>query len=368
MNSGNQSQENSTAQAIEIAIRLVLIFLILTWCLQILSPFVSLIAWGAIIAVAIYPLFLKLVEKLGGKKKLAVTLIVVIGIAAILVPVISLSGSLIESATDIGNQVTSGKVHISPPSESVREWPLVGEKAYTFWQQASVDLPALLEKYPSQLAGMGKTLLGLAASTSLGIFQFIISLIIAAAFLASAENVAASMQRLARRLSGDHGEALLSMSASTVRSVAVGVIGIAFIQAVLGGLGMMLVGVPAAGLLAIIILVLGIAQLPPLLILLPVAIYVFSVETTTVAVIFLVWSLLVSFSDAVLKPLLLGRGVDAPMMVILLGAIGGMITAGIVGLFIGAVILAVGYKLFQAWIQWGEPATESEPGTAASIE
>ena len=368
MNLPGQSQDSPTTQAIEIAIRLVLIFLILAWCLQILSPFVSLIAWGAILAVAIYPLFLKLAEKLGGKKKLAVTLIVVIGIAAILIPVISLSGSLVESATNIGNQVTSGKVHISPPAESVREWPLVGEKTYAFWQQASVNLPALLEKYPNQLAGMGKKMLGLAASTGLGIFQFIISLIIAAAFLASAESISASMQRLARRLSGDHGEELLSMSASTVRSVAVGVIGIAFIQAVLGGLGMMFVGIPAAGLLAIFILVLGIAQLPPLLILLPVAIYVFSVETTTVAVIFLVWSMLVSFSDAVLKPLLLGRGVDAPMMVILLGAIGGMVTAGIVGLFIGAIILAVGYKLFQAWIELGEPAAESESDTTVSVE
>ena len=124
---------------------------------------------------------------------------------------------------------------------------------------------------------------------------------------------------------------------------------------------MMFAGVPAAGLLAIIILVLAIAQLPPILVLLPVIFYVFSAESTTVGVIFMIWSILVAMSDAVLKPMLLGRGVDAPMLVILLGAIGGMITSGIVGLFVGAVVLALGYKLFQAWIQLAEPETGETP-------
>jgi len=355
MNIPVQTQNTATTQAIEIAIRLVLIFLILAWCLQILTPFISLIAWGGIIAVSIYPLFLKLAGKLGGKKKLAVTLIAVISIAAIVIPVISLSGSLVESATGIANNISSGEVKISPPSESVREWPLIGEKAYVFWQQASSDLSALLEKHSTQLSGIGKKLLGLAASAGIGVLQFIISMLIAAVFLASAETVNASLQKLARRLSGDHGAELLLMSEKTVRSVAVGVIGIAFIQAFLAGIGMMFVGIPAAGLLAIIIMVLGIAQLPPLLVLVPVIIYLFSGDSTGIAIFFLVWSVMVSASDMVLKPLLLGRGVDAPMMVILLGAIGGMIVSGIVGLFIGAVILALGYKLFQSWIEMGEP-------------
>jgi predicted PurR-regulated permease PerM len=137
--------------------------------------------------------------------------------------------------------------------------------------------------------------------------------------------------------------------------VAVGVLGIAVIQGLLAGIGMMLADVPAAGLIAIIVLVFAIAQLPPILVLAPVIFYVFSASSTTVAVIFLIWCLLVSFSDVVLKPLLLGRGVDVPMLVILMGAIGGMITSGIVGLFVGAVILALGFTLFQAWIQMAEP-------------
>jgi len=359
MNSPEQSQGAPPTLAIEIAIRLGIIFLILAWCLQILTPFIGLVAWGAIIAVAIYKPFLKLVDKLGGRKKLAVTLIAVVSIAAILIPVISLSSSLAESAATIGNQIGTGKVHISPPAESVREWPLIGEKAYALWNQASTDLVTLLEKYPDQLTVVGKKLIGMAKGAGVGVFQFIISMLIAAAFLSSAESAGAAMRRLFTRLAGNRGEPLLELSTATIRSVAIGVIGIAFIQSLLGGLGMMFAGVPAAGLLAIVILVLAIAQLPPILVLLPVIFYVFSVESTTVAVIFMIWSILVSMSDAVLKPIFLGRGVDAPMLVILLGAIGGMLTSGIVGLFIGAVILALGYKLFQVWLEWDEPNVEA---------
>jgi len=367
MDSPGQEQNNPTTQAIEIAIRLGIIFLILAWCFQILSPFISLVAWGGIIAIAIYKPFLKLVDKLGGRKKLAVTLTAILSIAVILIPVVFLSSSLIESATTIGDQITTGKVHIAPPTESVREWPLIGEKAYAFWHQASVDLSALLERYPHQLATVGKKLLGAARDAGLGVLQFVISMLIAAAFLSSAESIRAAVHRVFTRLAGTRGAPLLDLSTATIRSVAVGVIGIAFIQAVAGGLGMMFAGVPAAGLLAIVILVLAIAQLPPILVLLPVIFYVFSVESSTVAVVFMIWSILVSMSDAFLKPLLLGRGVDAPMLVILLGAIGGMITSGIVGLFIGAVILSLGYKLFQFWVNWDVPMDPDSAGIENSV-
>jgi len=349
---------NSTAQAIEVAIRLGLIFLILAWCLKILTPFLSIVVWGAIIAVALNKPFLKLVEKLGGKRKLAVLLFAIIGIAIILVPVISLSSSMVEGATKLGTEIKAGTIAIPAPPGYVQEWPLIGEKTYAFWLQASQDLGAVLEQYPHQLVSAGNKLLHFAAGVGIGVLQFLISFIIAAVFLMNADGARSSLQRLANRLSGQQGEELLDMSISTIRSVAVGVIGIAFIQALLGGLGMMFAGVPAAGLLAIVVLVLAIAQLPPILVLGPVAFYVFSAESTTVSVMFLVWSILVSSSDMVLKPLFLGRGVDVPMLVILLGAIGGMITSGIVGLFIGAIILALGYKLFGAWVQWEGPEDE----------
>ena len=346
--------------SIEIALRLGLIFLILAWCLQILTPFISLVAWGAILAVALYKPFLGLVNKLGGRRKLAITLITVIGIAIIIVPIVSLSSSMVDGATKLGTEISEGTIQVPPPSENVKDWPIIGKKTYALWDQASHNLRSVLEQYPAQLTAAGKKMLGAAAGIGGGILQFIVSFIIAAVFLMNAEGAGAVMRRLANRLTSEQGDELLDMSILTIRSVAVGVIGIAFIQSLLGGLGMMFAGVPAAGLLAIVILVLAIAQLPPLLVLGPVAVYVFSAESTTVAVIFLIWSVLVSFSDAVLKPIFLGRGVDVPMLVILLGAIGGMITSGIMGLFVGAIVLALGYKLTGVWLNWGEPV-EEEP-------
>ena len=195
----------------------------------------------------------------------------------------------------------------------------------------------------------------------LSVLELVLAIVIAAVFLANAESSTNAMRRLTARMVGDRGEEILNLSSATVRSVAVGVLGIAFIQALLGGAGMIVVGVPGAGLWALFSLVLAIAQLPPLLVLAPAIFYVFSVESTTVAVAFAVWSIAVSFSDAVLKPLLLGRGVEAPMLVILLGAIGGMILSGIIGLFLGAVVLALGYKLLEAWLTEGDPT--SAPGS-----
>jgi predicted PurR-regulated permease PerM len=230
------------------------------------------------------------------------------------------------------------------------------------WLAASDNLSAQLKKYRSQIKPVILAVLSGVANTGLGVLQFLISLLIAAAFLLGSEAADLTFRRLFRRLAGEHGEPLQRLALSTVRSVAVGVLGIAAIQALLAGIGMLAVGVPAAGLWVVVALILAIAQLPVLLVMLPMIIWVFSVESTVTAVVFAVWSLIASFSDMILKPFLLGRGVEAPMLVILLGAIGGMIVAGIVGLFLGAVILAFGYKLFDMWVQMGE---EQPPEPAA---
>jgi len=349
----------SASRAIEVAIRLGLVLLLIAWCLYIISPFLGLVAWGAIIAIAVHPLYLKLLNKAGGNRKLALTLMAIIALAAVLVPAVTMFSSLVDGASTLGHALKSGTMSIPAPAESVRLWPLIGEKAYAFWSQASADLSSILATYNDQLVVFGKRLASMAAGAGLGVLQFVISILIAIAFLARAEPASTAVKHLARRLSGEYGERLVELSTATVRSVANGLLGIAFFQAMLGGIGMMAVGVPAAGFLAFGILIVAIVQLPPLLILAPVAVYVFSVKTMTVAIVFTIWSVLVSFSDAILKPILLGRGVDAPMLVILLGAIGGMIVSGIIGLFVGAVVLALGYNLFVAWLESSHAGTET---------
>ncbi len=353
MNKPNQS-DTAVAQAIEISIRLGIIFLIVGWCLMILMPFVSVIVWGAIIAIAIYTPFLLLSRKMGGKKKLAATIFSLGGITLILTPVFFLAASLMDSATSLGTHVVDGTLKLPAPPENVRSWPLIGEKVYAVWHLASANLIAFAQKFPEQVSHIGVKLLGLAAGVSGGILQFFVSMLIAGAFLSSADTTSAALRGLFIRLAGERGAQLMNLSTATVRSVAVGVLGIAVIQGILAGIGMMLADVPAAGLIAFVVLVFAIAQLPPVLVLVPVIFYVFSASSTLVAIMFMIWAILVSMSDMVLKPLLLGRGVDAPMLVILLGAIGGMITSGIVGLFTGAVILALGYNLMQAWIHAGD--------------
>ena len=164
------------------------------------------------------------------------------------------------------------------------------------------------------------------------------------------------------RLTGDRGEEFVDLAGAVIRSVAQGVLGIALIQSVLAGLGLVLVGVPGAGLWALIVLFLAVIQLPPLLILGPIMIYVFSTADTTVAVIFMIWGILVSISDSFLKPLLLGRGLKTPMLVILLGAIGGMIMYEIIGLFVGTVVLSLSHELFLVWLDDEHKQAEIELG------
>ena len=342
--------------AVEIAVNLLLIFIILAWCLQILRPFISLIAWAGVIAIAMYAPFRKLQAMLGGSKKLAVTVFAVIGLAVVIVPAWLFVDSIASSATDVRTALETGQVELAPPGDNVKDWPVVGEKLYDQWYAASDNLETWLSDHADTVRAVLTGVFGKLAGIGLGVLQFIISVLIACAFLANAETVARGMKLLVARLVGDEADDFIRLSSSTVTSVAVGVLGIAFIQAVLAGVGMLAVGVPAAGILALLVLILAIAQLPPWLILLPVIFYVYSVESTLVATIFAVWSLAVSFADMVLKPLMLGRGVEAPMLVILLGAIGGMIMSGIIGLFVGSVVLALGYKLLEAWVMEDVPA------------
>ena len=349
-----QSSRNSVKLAIEIAVNLGLIIFILIWALMILKPFLALVIWGAIIAVASYTPFLKLQSIFKGSKKLAVIAFTVIGLSVVIIPTSMFSESLIKSSINLAHHIAEGTVDIPPPSENVKEWPVIGKRVHTAWSKAANNFTLFVNDNAHQVKEISAIFLTKAAGVGLGILSLVFAILIAAAFLSNAEVAAMSMQRLFRRLAGEQGDKLLDLSAATIRSVATGVLGIAFIQAMLGGLGMVVVGVPGAGLWALFVLIVAIAQLPPWLILGPVIVYVFSVESSMVATMFMVWSLVVSFLDMALKPVMLGRGVEAPMLVILLGAIGGMVMSGIIGLFIGAVILAMAYKLFQAWLEMGE--------------
>jgi len=351
----SHSKQSSKDQAfvrrsLAAALQIGLIFLLASWCLKIIYPFIGLVAWAAIIAIALYPLHMKLSAKIGGREKWSAAIIVLIGLGMLLAPTWSLTGSSIDSAQKLAAGLEAGTLVVPPPNEQVAEWPLVGTKVYALWSDAADNLEATLRKHSGQVMAFSNWLLKTVASTTIGILGFAASIIIAGVFMVGAETSYKAFRSVGHRIAGERGANFTDLSVATVRSVAKGVLGVAFIQTVLAAIGLMVMDIPAAGIWASIILVLAIAQLPPILVLGPIAVWVFSTTEPVPATIFLIYSLFVSFSDAILKPMLLGRGVDVPMLVILLGAIGGMITSGIIGLFIGAVILALGYKLFMFWL------------------
>jgi predicted PurR-regulated permease PerM len=333
-------------------IRLGLIAFLVILCARLFAPFLSLILWALILAVTLYPLHQMIAVRLGNRQGRAATLLVLAALVLIGVPTLLLGSSFVTFLQELHSQYENRSLVIPQPNPAVAAWPLIGESIDHYWSLAANSLPDLLEQLRPQLTSFSRSLLDIAASTLGGVLQFIGSLIIAGIMVAYAQPGSRAMLRIFERLAGAaRGARLQALSTATVRSVASGVIGVAVIQALLLGSGFIVAEVPAAGLLTILVLLLGIAQLPALLVTLPVIGYLWwSGDSATANVIYTLYLIIAGSADNVLKPLLLGRGVDTPMPVILLGALGGMISGGIIGLFLGAVILALGYEIFVDWV------------------
>jgi len=339
------------ANAMASFIQIGAVLLLLVWCFNIVRPFVGIVAWGLIIAVALYPLHQSLAERLKGSEKLSATIVTLAGLAIIVVPSWLLADSTIGGIKQVATQLHAGSVRIPPPRDNVAEWPVIGERVHAAWSSAATNLEATVNEYEPQLRALGQKVVGMVTGSVVGVLQFVFSMIIAGALLTQARGGHEATLKIARSLAGnENGDKLTNMSILTIRSVVKGVLGVAVIQAILSAIGLVAIGVPAAGLWAGVVLVLAIVQLPPLLVLGPIAVWVFSVAEPLPATVFLVYSFIVSVSDAFLKPMLLGRGIDTPTLVILIGAIGGAIFEGIIGLFVGAVVLSLGYELLTKWM------------------
>jgi predicted PurR-regulated permease PerM len=346
-------------RAVEAAIRIGLLAGLAWWCFAIVKPFVIPVLWGAIFAVALFPIFGWLKDKLGGRGGLAASVLVLVALAILIVPILVLTTSMVESVQHISHGIEDGSLEIPPPPAGVADWPVVGPQLTEAWGQASANLQLFVERYREQLKPVWAFVAAQAKGAGGATVVFTLAILLSGLMMAKAGPAVAGLETIAVRLAGARGEDLVSTSGATIRSVVQGVLGVAVIQSLLAGIGMLLAGVPAAGLWAGLVLILAIMQLPPIVVLGPVMIYVFSSANTLTAVLFLIFGIIVSGSDAFLKPLFLGRGLAIPMPVILLGAIGGMMLSGIVGLFIGAVVLALGYQLLMAWV---EEETEQAAG------
>ena len=348
--------ESYVGRALEVSVHVGLLVLLAAACLFILRPFVPLVAWGIIIAIAAYPVYMKVQRLVGGRSRLAAILCTLALLALLIIPLVLLTGSLVDGIQSVTARIRGGTPIIPPPPDRVETWPLVGVPLKRAWDLASTNLSAVVQRFAPQIKALIPQLLTASAGIGLAALQWILSIILAGVLLGNSTSGAKAARLLANRLFGDRGPEFEQLAGSTIRSITTGIIGVAFIQAAFAGVGFLVAGLPAAGLWAVIFLVAAVLQLG-VVVLVPAVIYMFAIASTTKAVIFLIWCIIVGLMDNVLEPLLLGRGAAVPMAVVFLGAIGGFVAMGIIGLFVGAIVLSVGYKLFVAWI---EPETVEE--------
>ena len=344
---------------IDLLLPLFLTGLLIALCIQLLLPFVGLLLWTIILAICFNPLQEKLLAK-GWRPGRAALLLGGVIVAVILVPTVIAAINAASGIPPLVEAIQTGTAHVRPPPASLESIPVAGPKLHAAWAQAANDFPAFVKQYGVQLKELSRWLVTQAGGVLVAVLGLVLAVILAAISLAYAKSLRAFFAAVFARITGSRqqGEHLMDIIAATTKSVANGVIGVAFVQALLVGIGFFVAGVPGAGLLSLAAFFLGIVQFPVLIVTLPAIAWAFSALDTTAAIIFTIWSIVAGLSDAVLKPLLIGHGLEVPMPVILLGVIGGVMAFGLVGLFIGAVILAVGYVLFYEWL--GQPVAGAE--------
>jgi predicted PurR-regulated permease PerM len=337
-------------RALDVSIHVGLVILLTVACLMILRPFVPLIAWGIVVAIAVYPAYRWLRNILDGRERLAAILFTLLFLAVLAVPVVLLTETIIEGIRTLSVGVREGSFAVPPPPASVGTWPIIGAPLYSLWNTASTNLSGLLRSLAPQIKAVVPEILSASAGIGLTAVQFVLSILVAGVLLANASGCATVTRSLANRLFGDRGPEFEDLAESTIRSVTNGILGVAVIQSVLAGLGFLVGRLPGAGLWTLVFLFAAVLQVGAL-VLVPAVIYMFAIGGTTKAVLFLLWCVVVGLIDNVLKPMLLGRGAAVPIAVVFLGAIGGFLAVGIIGLFVGAIVLSVGYKLFLAWLE-----------------
>lgn len=332
------------------AVQLLALSLLIYFCFEIIKPFLTLLIWASVLAITMYPLHKKITKWLGGRKWVSAIIIVVVMFLLIIGPATSLLLATIDEFKVLTAAYNEGRFYIPAPDETVKNWPVIGEKLYGIWLDASENIESFIGKHMETIKPIALKLLGLLSNAGMGILLLMASIIVGGFMMVYGEDGAKLARLLFVKLVGKQGEKMEQSIAVTVRNVAKGVIGVAFIQAILAGAGMMIAGVPLAGLWALIGMVLAIVQLGLMPVSLGVIIYIWSTADTLTAVLLTAWMLFVGVVDNIIKPFMMGIGAPAPILIVFMGTIGGFILSGFIGLFTGAIILTIGYTLVTAWL------------------
>lgn len=350
-------------------LRVALVVLLVLACLEIIRPFIGALLWGVIIAVSVWPAFVWLRARLQGRTVLAASMMVVAMMLAMAVPLALMLLTLAESVPMIADQVhlLSG-MPLPPAPDWLRSLPMVGNMAAGAWENARADLPGLLEKARPTINKTALWALGKGADLSISLLEIVLAICVSGLMLARGEEARRLAIRVADRLGGASVGTLPQVITKMIRGVTAGVIGTALAQTVLCVIGLLIAGVPGSLVLGFLCFMMAVAQLPTLLVWLPAALWVLYTGHTGMGIFLLLWGfLLVNTIDNILKPILISQGVNLPMWLILLGVIGGLLAWGMIGLFIGPTLLAVGYTLFRLWL---DPAIESRivlPADAGAV-
>lgn len=336
-------------------------------CFWLLRPLLPSVIWATMIVVATWPAMRAVQARLWGRRSLAVTVMTATMLVVIVVPVAVATVAIVEHLDEIAEWSRSiARLVVSPPPEWVKDLPLVGKKAAAEWSKLTEHPEELTAQVTPYLRGVLVWVIGQAGGLGALFVQFLLTVAVSAILYARGETAAAGVLAFARRLAGAHGEHVTVLSAQAIRAVALGVVVTALVQSIVGGIGLAVTGVPYPVLLAAIMFLLGVAQVGPMPVLIGAVVWLYWKDQIVWAVVMLVWSAVTGTLDNFLRPVLIRKGADLPLLLIFAGVIGGLLAFGIVGLFIGPVVLAVSYTLLVAWVNQADGSTPSSPrGDAA---
>jgi len=355
-----KQNRNYVGIAIDLILKVGAIALMVYISFRILKPFLGMLIWGLVFAIILFPVFQKVRTWLGMRNKLTSILLTLVALSILVIPSIWLVNQLVEGIRFLAGFVQEGELYIPPPTDKVESWPLIGPWLHKNWMDLSQNLGETLKGILPEIAAWSERVLGALASTGLGLLQFAASVIISGIFLVFFEQGTETGKKIFQKMVGQRGEEYMEVSLHTIRNVALGVLGVAIVQTSLMGVGLILAKVPLAAVWIVLLLIMTIAQIPALLFNIPLVIWLFATLDPLPAVLWTLYFLVMGFMDNLLKPLIYGKDADVPMLVIFLGALGGFMTFGFLGLFLGSIVLSLAYMLYLTWVNSEDPGTATK--------
>jgi predicted PurR-regulated permease PerM len=357
---GDQDPIRTTLSAttIDLAIRLGFIGLLGYWSFRVIAPFLTIGLWSAILAVALYPVFDWLAVRL--RPRLAAAVVTLLCLMVVVGPVTWLGFGMVNGIRSLVVALDAGQLAFPLPPESVKGWPVIGERLHRLWGLAATNMKVALAEALPIAKPLGGMLLGFAQDALFALLELLVSIMIAGFLFTRGPQLVDALSAFIGRVLSRRGKELVQLAGATLRNVSRGIIGISLLQALLAGAGFLAAGIPAAGVLAFLALLLGIVQIGPAILFVPIVVWSWMVMETAQALLFTAYMIPVGLVDNILKPLLMARGLATPMPVIMVGVIGGAIAYGIVGLFFGPIVLSVAWAVMVAWVQGSDPVSPDD--------